>query len=84
MHKVLVNYIVKLAWEKSVVKLTDRPDMTIAVDWDVKHQPNQIIWASSRETLSLGVVNNKGANQPAHLRSLISAFVIRLLESIII
>ena len=27
--------------------------------------------------------NNKGADQPAHLRSLISAFVIRLLESII-
>ena len=27
--------------------------------------------------------NNKGAEQPAHLRSLISAFVIRLLESII-
>ena len=27
--------------------------------------------------------NNKGANQPVHPRSLISAFVIRLLESII-
>ena len=27
--------------------------------------------------------NNKGADQPAHPRSLISAFVIRLLESII-
>ena len=33
-HKVLVNHWVKLAQEKS-----DRPDMTIAVDWDVKHQP---------------------------------------------
>ena len=28
-------------------------------------------------------VNNKGADQPAHPRSLISAFVIRVLESII-
>ena len=28
-------------------------------------------------------MNNKGADQPAHPRSLISAFVIRLLESII-
>ena len=28
-------------------------------------------------------VNNKGADQPAHPRSLISAFVIRLLESVI-
>ena len=27
--------------------------------------------------------NNKGADQPAHLRSLVSVFVIRLLESII-
>ena len=31
----------------------------------------------------LGFPNNKGADQPAHPRSLISAFVIRLLESII-
>ena len=30
-----------------------------------------------------GFVNNKGADQPAHPRSLISAFVIRLLESFI-
>ena len=28
-------------------------------------------------------MNNKGADQPAHLHSLISTFVIRLLESII-
>ena len=28
-------------------------------------------------------VNNKGADQPGHLRSLISAFVIRFMESII-
>ena len=30
-----------------------------------------------------GFANNKSADQPAHLRSLISVFVIRLLESII-
>ena len=30
-----------------------------------------------------GVANNTGADQPAHTRSLISAFVIRVLESII-
>ena len=42
-HKVLVNRLVKLAKEKSVVRLTDRPDMTIAVDWDIKNQikPNK-------------------------------------------
>ena len=33
-----------------------------------------------RENLSLGFENNKGTDQPVHLRSLISAFVIRLME----
>ena len=42
-----------------------------------------IIWASTRENLLRGVANNTGADQPAHPRSLISAFVIRFLESII-
>ena len=36
-HKVLVNRLVKLAQEKSVATWTDCPDMTIAVDWDIKH-----------------------------------------------
>ena len=40
-------------------------------------------WAWMRETCLRGVANNTGADQPAHLRSLISAFVIRFLESII-
>ena len=35
-HEVLVNCLGKLAQEKSVVRWTDCPDMTIAVDWDVK------------------------------------------------
>ena len=30
-----------------------------------------------------GFANNKGADQPAHMHRLISAFVIRLVESII-
>ena len=39
MHEVLVyNSLVKLAQMKSVVRCTDHPDMTIAVDWDVKNQ----------------------------------------------
>ena len=33
--------------------------------------------------LSSGIVNNKGADQPAHQHSLISAFVFRSFESII-
>ena len=40
-HKVLINRFVKLAQEKSVVRWTDRPNMTIAVDWDIKHQTKQ-------------------------------------------
>ena len=41
----------------------------------------EIKWASTQENLSSGFANNKGADQPMHLHSLISAFVIRLLES---
>ena len=40
---------------------------------------SSLIRASTREKLSSGVVNNKDADQPAHPRRLISAFVIRFL-----
>ena len=36
-HEVLINCLFKLAQEKSVVRSIDRPYMTIAVDWEVKH-----------------------------------------------
>ena len=36
-----------------------------------------------RENLSLVFANNKGADQPAHPRSLLSTFVIGILKSII-
>ena len=42
-----------------------------------------IKWASARESLTLLHANNKGTDQTAHLRSLISVFVIGFLESII-
>ena len=38
MNEVLVYCLVKLAKEKSVVRRTDRPDMTIDFDWDEKNQ----------------------------------------------
>ena len=41
MQLVLVECLVKLAEEKIVVRITDYLDMTIAVDWDVKHQTEQ-------------------------------------------
>ena len=40
-HKVLVNRLVKLAQEKCMNKSTDSPNMTISVDWDIKHQNKQ-------------------------------------------
>ena len=40
MHKVLVNRLFKLTQANSVAR-TDRPDMTIAVEWDVKQQNKQ-------------------------------------------
>ena len=42
-----------------------------------------IIWATSWENLFLAYVNNKGADQPAHQHSLISAFAVHCLDSII-
>ena len=41
------------------------------------------IWARPWENLFMTYANNKGAIQPAHPRSIISAFVVRCLDSII-
>ena len=41
------------------------------------------IWTSAQENLSSVFADNKGVDQPAHLCSLISAFVICSLESMI-
>ena len=43
-----------------------------------------INWAATRKNLTLLHANNKGVNQPAHPRSMISAFVMPSLPSIII
>ena len=47
-----------------------------------REEIQNIIWASTRENLSLGFANNKGADQPSHSRGLISLFVICFLERI--
>ena len=52
------------------------------VVWE-KRQITFLIWAATRENLFLPFENNKGADQPAHPRSLISTFVVRSLDSII-
>ena len=50
---------------------------------EILQMSTHIIWASTRENLSLGVANNKGPDQPAHPRRLISTLVIPILESLI-
>ena len=42
--------------KKGVVRLTDHPDMTIAVDWDIKSQTkqNQIHYTTQRTYLNEG------------------------------
>ena len=42
-----------------------------------------ILWATPWENLFVPYANNKGADQPAHPRSLISAFVVRCLDTAI-
>ena len=42
-----------------------------------------LIWATSWENLFMTCANNKGADQSAHPRSLISTFVVRCLDSIL-
>ena len=41
------------------------------------------IWASSWENLLMPYATNKGADEPAHQRSLMSTFVVHFLDSII-
>ena len=51
--------------------------------WKItQHAKSSGLYGPQREKTCLrGFANNKGADKPAHPRSLISAFVIRLLES---
>ena len=56
------------------------------MDVDLKFQDADgriIIRATSFENLFYAYANKKGADQPAHPRSLISTFVVRCLDSII-
>ena len=66
------------------------PQIEYCVSGDVKGQANScqndfqsFEWASTQENLSSVFANNKSADQPEHPHSLISAFVIHLLEIII-
>ena len=68
--KVLVNRFVKLAQEKNAVRRTDHSDMTIAVDFDVKHQTkqtNQIMLRLICIFAWLTVLLNNSLNPDLHL-----------------
>ena len=49
----------------------------------VRFLATRCLWCINARNHVFGVSNNKGAHQPVHPRSLISAFVIRLLERLI-
>ena len=53
------------------------------VIWNVVLSKMDTIWASSWENLFLPYANNKGTDQPAQPRSLLSSFVNRSLGSVI-
>ena len=71
-------FYAKKRFEVFVWLLCRRPEVTCPFRWH-----DRIIWATSWENLFMPYANNKGADQPAHLSSLISAFVSHCLDSII-
>ena len=83
MHEVLITPC------SSFVRLTDRPDMTVAADWDVKQQIIKLFVGiqhvsyppfEPQHEITNNVVcaTNKASDQPAHTRSLIRVFATRL------
>ena len=79
----MLNRLASLAMSTSFLK-------ALPAKLDIKrHSPSILylqcwIFGPSREITCLpGFANNTGADQPAHLGSLISAFIIRFLESTI-
>ena len=50
-QEVLVNRLVELAQENSVVRWTDRLDITIAVYWDVKPQTKHCFSSSGHDSI---------------------------------
>ena len=76
-----LHYDFSSSFKRSLLRIYILPSLK-SIQYLLCKQHNQK-WASTRENLSSGFANNAGADQPAHPRSLISAFVIRFLERII-
>ena len=65
-HKLLVNRLLKPAQEKSVVKWTDRPAMTIAVDMGRKATKTNKTYHMPLDK-SVCTTNNVLISQPKHM-----------------
>ena len=69
-----------------MVRLTDRLDINIAVQIKQTNKTTQIstmkiIWAICQQKIGLCCMHTPDADQPVHLRSLVSAFVIDPLKN---
>ena len=77
-----LSFLKQVSMAKKFHNHRSRTELPMAKrDRDTKHE--QSYWPRREKTCLWGFANNTGADQPAHPRSLISAFVIRFLESII-
>ena len=77
----LTTLTIKTPTARHATRVRKRVDTVIILNWMGKQVCDK--WASSSENLFIPYANNKGADQAAHPRSLISAFVVRLLDRII-
>ena len=68
----------ELSWSRSDIEL-----YVIMLNWPLNVQANKPFGPRREKTCLRWFANNKGADQPAHPRSLISTFVFRVLESIL-
>ena len=79
------NYLIWCRFHKLSYARADRNPRCLHIILYILLCPGSfIIGATSWENLFLPYVNNKDADQPTHPRSLISAFVVRCLDSIIL
>ena len=67
---------------KNVVRFTDRLDMTIIVDWDVKQQTKQMsqlmrLWYLSHRRKAKAQAKSEGSGEPAHPHRLARAVAVR-------
>ena len=68
-------------WKKTVKNTSNKTQ--VCVEKTSHLQENLQVYEPRHEKMFMPYANNKGADPPAHLCSLMSAFVVRCLDSII-